>query len=84
MKLDMNVLNLLLNKETIRFIAQPDKDGFSKAVVVSPLNHLYSLETVSNFQPCDYVTTNNIVLDGVTKEYKLIMDYLNINQYEAL
>lgn len=84
MKLDMNVLNLLLNKESIRFIAQPDKDGFSKAVVVSPSSHLYSLETVSNFQPCDYVTTNNIVLDGVTKEYRMIMDYLKINQYEAL
>lgn len=84
MKLDMNVLNLLLNKETIRFIAQPDKDGFSKAVVVSPSSHFYSLETVSNFQPCDYVTTNNIILDGVTKEYKLIMGYLKINQYEAL
>lgn len=84
MKLDNNVLNLLINRETIRFIAQPDKDGFSKAVTVSPINHLYSLETVSNFEPCNYITSNNVILDGVTKDYKTVMDYLKLNQYEVM
>jgi len=84
MKLDSNVLNLLIDRNIIRFVAQPDKDGFSKAVVVSSFSHIYTLERVSNLETNDYLTTNNIVLDGINKEYKLIMDYLNINQYEAL
>ena len=84
MKLDSNVLNLLIDRNVIRFVAQPDKDGFSKAVVVSSFSHIYTLERVSNLETNDYFTTNNIVLDGINKEYKLIMDYLNINQYEAL
>ena len=84
MKLDSNVLNLLIDRNVIRFVAQPNKEGFSKAVVVSSFSHIYTLERVSNLETNDYLTTNNIVLDGINKEYKLIMDYLNINQYEAL
>lgn len=84
MKLDNNVLNLLINRETVRFIAQPDKDGFSKAVVISPLNHLYTLETVTNNKPLNYITTNNVTLDGITKEYKTVMTYLGNNGYSEL
>lgn len=83
MKLDSNVLNILIDRKVIRFIAQPDKDGFSKAVVVSPFSHLYSLERVSSFEPCSSITTINVILDGVTKEYKTLMAYLKANQYEA-
>lgn len=79
MKLDNNVLNLLISKETIRFIAQPNKDGFSKAVIVSPINHLYS-----NFEPCNCIPSNNVILDGANKDYKTIMTYLKASQYEAL
>lgn len=79
MKLDNNVLNLLINKETIRFIAQPNKDGFSKAVTVSPINHLYS-----NFEPCNCIPSNNVILGGVNKDYKTIMTYPRVSQYGAL
>lgn len=84
MKLDDNALNLLLNKEPVRFIAQPGKDGFSKAVVIGPLSHFYKLERVSNLKPNNYLTSNNVILDGVTKEYKTVMTYLKNNQYEAM
>lgn len=84
MKLDNNVLNLLLNREPVRFITQPDKDGFSKAVVVGPLSHVYSLERVTDFRTSNYITSNNVILDGVTKEYKTVMAYLKDNQYEAM
>lgn len=83
MKLDNNVLDLLLDRKVIRFIAQPDKDGFSKSVIVGPGSHLYSLERVSSFEPCSSITNNNVILDGVTKEYKTLMAYLKANQYEA-
>ena len=84
MKLDNNVLSLLIDKKVVRFISQPDKEGFSKAVVVSPFSHLYSLERVSSFEPCSSITNNNVILDGVTKEYKTLMAYLKANQYEAI
>ena len=84
MKLDSNVLSILIDRKVIRFIAQPDKDGFSKAVVVSPFSHVYSLERVSSFEPCSSITSNNVILDGVTKEYKTVMAYLKDNQYEAI
>ena len=83
MKLDSNVLNLLLDRNVVRFISQPDKDGFSKAVVVSPFSNVYSLERVTNFKPSSYITSNNVILDGVTKDYKTVMAYLKANQYEA-
>jgi len=82
MKLDNNVLNLLLDRKVIRFIAQPDKDGFNKAVVVSQLSHVYSLEKVSSFDPCSSLTNNNVILDGVNKDYKTLMAYLKANGYE--
>ena len=84
MKLDNSVLNLLLDREPVRFITQPDKYGFSKAVVVSPLSHVYALGRVSSFKPCSSITNNNVILDGVNKEYKLIMAYLSTNQYEII
>ena len=84
MKLDSNVLSILIDRKVIRFIAQPDKDGFSEAVVVNPLYHLYSLEPVSSFEPCSSITNNNVILDGVTKEYKTLMAYLKANEYEAI
>lgn len=84
MKLDNNALNLLIDRKVIRFIAQPDKDGFSKAVAVSPFNHVYTLERVSNLKPSNYLTSNNVVLDGVNKEFKTVMDYLKTNQYDAI
>jgi len=83
MKLDSNALNVLIDRKVIRFIAQPDKDGFSKAVIVNPLSHLYSLEKVSNFKPCNNITSNNVILGGVTKEYKAVRAYLNANQYKV-
>ena len=83
MKLDNNVLNVLIDKKVIRFITQPNKEGFSKAVIVNPLSHLYSLEKVSNFKPCNNITSNNVILDGVTKEYKTVMAYLRANQYKV-
>ena len=83
MKLDSNVLNVLIDRKVIRFIAQPDKDGFREAVVVNPANHVYMLETARNFEPYNYVT-NNVILDGVTKEYKTVMAYLKANQYEVI
>lgn len=84
MQLNDDVLNLLLNKQPIRFIAQPDKEGFSKAVTVGPLSHMYTLETVSNFKPNNYLTSNNVILDGVNKDYKTIMSYLKDNHYEVM
>jgi len=84
MKLDNNLLNLLLNKEPVRFIAQPDKEGFSKAVTVSPTSHLYLLEKINTLGPRNYTTSNDVILDGVNREYKAIMDYLNVNLYEAM
>ena len=84
MKLDTNVLNLLIDRNVIRFVAQPDKDGFSKAVVVSSFSHIYTLERVSNLETNDYLTSNNVILDGVTKEYKAVMAYLKANEYEAM
>lgn len=83
MKLDTNVLNLLIDRNVIRFVAQPDKDGFSKAVVVSSFSHIYTLEGVSNLETNDYLTSNNVILDGVTKEYKAVIAYLKANEYEA-
>ena len=82
MKLDNNVLNLLLDRKVIRFIAQPDKDGFNKSVVVGPTSHVYSLEKVSSFDPCSSLTNNNVILDGVNKDYKTLMAYLKANGYE--
>ena len=82
MKLDNNVLDLLLNRNVIRFIAQPDKDGFSKSVIVGSGSHLYSLERVSSFEPCSSLTNNNVILDGVNKDYKTLMAYLKANKYE--
>lgn len=84
MKLNDDVLNLLLNKQPIRFITQPDKDGFYKAVVVGPLSHVYSLERLGNLNLSNYLTNNNIMLDGVNKDYKTIMRYLKANHYEAV
>lgn len=84
MKLNDDVLNLLLNKQPIRFITQPDKDGFYKAVVVGPLSHVYSLERLGNLNLSNYLTSNNIMLDGVNKDYKTIMSYLKANHYEAM
>ncbi len=82
MKLNDNVLDLLLDRKVIRFIAQPDKDGFCKAAVVGPTSHLYSLERVSSFEPCSTLTNNNVILDGVNKDYKTLIDYLEKNKYE--
>lgn len=82
MKLDNNVLDLLLDRKVIRFIAQPDKDGFSKSVVVGSVGHVYSLERVSSFEPCSSLTNNNVILDGVNKDYKTLMAYLKANKYE--
>lgn len=82
MKLNKNTLEILLDRKIIRFIAQPDKDGFSKSVVVSPISKLYSLERVSSFEPCSTLTNNNVVLDGVNKDYKTLMAYLKQNNYE--
>jgi len=84
MKLDSNVLNLLIDKKVVRFIAQPDKEGFSKAVVVSPFSNVYTLEKVSNLKPSNYLTSNNVILNGVNKEYKTVMAYLEANKYEAM
>jgi len=84
MKLDNNVLSLLIDKKVVRFISQPDKEGFSKAVVVSPFSNVYTLEKVSNLKPSNYLTSNNVILNGVNKEYKTVMAYLEANKYEAM
>lgn len=84
MKLDKNTLDILIDRKVVRFIAQPNAEGYCKAVVVGPTSHMYSVERVSNGWTSDYITTNNIYIAGINKEYKIVMDYLKDNQYEEL